>query len=177
MTSSLVEFRSPSRNLQIWISTGMGVKDGFSAKFMDGVFLATQEQAEYMRKSWKHGSSFVEVKVGAILPKRPPSLEPEIKRHSADETNPVVPPVLKMPALKGAASTPEQSAEFQQSFGATTQEFEPPARHIHVETSEEAAVREAQETSATPATSVRQPIRTVKAPVKENTDVATHKGT
>jgi hypothetical protein len=177
MTSSLIEFRSPSRSLQIWIPTGMAVKQGFSARFIDGVFLATQEQAEHMRKYFKHGTSYVEVKVGAILPKRPSSLEPVMIRHTADESTPVVPPVLKVPPTVGAAPTPEQVEQFTQSYGATTQEFEPPARHIHVETSEEAAERESQIASATPAPTVRQPIRTVKAPAKENTDVATHKGT
>lgn len=167
MSNSLVEFRSPSRNLQIWIPTS--ITDGFSVKFIDGVILVTEEQAGHMRKSRKNGTSFVEVKRGAVLPPKPPSLDPVIRRHPSDE---VTPPVLA-PVL-----SPEQ--EFKESFGASTQEFEPPAQHIHLETADEKAVRELQEesvaTSASPAApAARQPIR--KAPaLKENIDVTTHQG-
>lgn len=159
--SRLVEFRSDSRNLQIWIPTGGD--SGFSKKFTDGVLLVTEEEAAHMRNYHKCGSSYHEVKKGAVLPPRPKPLEPVIVRHPSEET-------------------PAHEREFKEAFGATTEEFEPPAQHIHVMTSEEEAAAaagappqtpdELPSTSAAPANAARQPIRKATTS-KENTDVST----
>jgi hypothetical protein len=129
---------------------------GFSKKFTDGVLLVGEEEAQHMRDCSKCGSLYHEVKKGAVLPPRPPSLDPTVVRHPSE-----------MPQ-----QTPEQ--EFKEVFGATTEEFEPPAQHIHVDMTGDEVAPEAEPETAPVASApaARQPMR--KATMsKENTDVPT----
>lgn len=151
MSQKSVEFRSTSRNLQIWIPLSM--KDGFSVKFTDGVHFATEEEAVHLRNSPKCGQSFVEVKAGAVLPKKPPSTEPTVVNESSVRV------------------TAEQ--EFKDAFGATTREYQPPAVHIHQEPAPDPNP-DAVMPSVDSVPKVRKPF--TKAPVKENTDVPNHQG-
>jgi hypothetical protein len=133
-SKKLVEFRSPSRNLRVFIRTGIdadGKPKGFTKKFIDGVILIPEEEAELLRKDSHYGTSFVEVKRGQPTIPLPKSLEPTIVRGSPTEK-----PIATKPI-----STADAEAEFKESMGATDEEFGQPAQQIHVNTAKEDAAQ------------------------------------